>query len=29
MKIPGMQMLKKAERKGNEAEVPMTGISAS
>jgi membrane protein len=24
MKIPGMQMLKKAERKGNEAEVPMT-----
>jgi membrane protein len=24
MKIPGMQILKKAERKGNEAEVPMT-----
>ena len=24
MKIPGMQILKKAERKGNEAEVPRT-----
>jgi membrane protein len=24
MKIPGMQILKKVERKGNEAEVPMT-----
>src|SRR3712207_1651441 len=24
MKIPGMQILKKAERKGNEAEIPAT-----
>ena len=24
MKIPGIQIIKKAERKGNEAEIPMT-----
>ncbi len=24
MKIPGMQLIKKAEQKGNQAEVPMT-----
>ena len=24
MKIPGIQLIKKAERRGNQAEVPMT-----